>query len=229
MEIKKSPHANLEGQTGSRVLMGLLTVLAVLFVAFEWTQTTPRTNNDLLAAEDISLEEELIPITMPEKKTTPPPPQAVVTVETIEIVDDKSEVEETTIASMEDQTDVIEIVETEPIVEDEPTDEDEPLPAAQVQPEFPGGAAALKKYLNDNLRYPPIPRNQGIQGRVIVAFVVNKDGSIVDITVMKALDPYLDKEAVRVVSAMPKWKPGTVQGRPVRVRYTIPVQFIISD
>lgn len=92
-------------------------------------------------------------------------------------------------------------------------------------PEFPGGQAALLKYLNTNIKYPTIAQENGVQGRVIVQFVVNKDGSIVDAAVSRGVDPYLDKEALRVINSMPKWKPGTLKGKPVRCRYTLPVMF----
>ncbi len=81
------------------------------------------------------------------------------------------------------------------------------------------------QYLSKNIKYPTIAQENGVQGRVIVQFVVNKDGSIVDPVVARSVDPYLDKEAIRVVSSMPKWKPGMQRGKPVRVRYTLPVAF----
>ena len=92
-------------------------------------------------------------------------------------------------------------------------------------PEFPGGMAELMKFLSKNIKYPTIAQENGIQGRVIVQFVVNQDGSIVDPVVMRSVDPYLDKEALRVISSMPKWKPGMQRGKAVRVKYTVPVTF----
>ena len=92
-------------------------------------------------------------------------------------------------------------------------------------PEFPGGMGALMKFLGSNIKYPTIAQENGVQGRVIVQFVVNKDGSIVDAKVMRSVDPYLDKEALRVVSSMPKWKPGKQRGKAVRCRYPVPVMF----
>ena len=81
------------------------------------------------------------------------------------------------------------------------------------------------RFLNKNIKYPTIAQENGIQGRVILQFVVNKDGSIVDVVVARSVDPYLDKEAVRVVNMMPKWKPGKQRGKPVRVKFTLPVTF----
>ena len=91
--------------------------------------------------------------------------------------------------------------------------------------EFPGGNDALNKYLSKSIRYPEIAQENGIQGRVIVQFVVEKDGSTAHIEVARGVDPALDKEAVRVVKEMPKWKPGKQRGKPVRTKYTLPVVF----
>ena len=95
----------------------------------------------------------------------------------------------------------------------------------ELLPEFPGGMAELMKYLQKNLRYPQICKEQGVQGRVIVQFVVNTDSTITDVNVIKSVNPHLDEEAVRVVKAMPKWNPGKQRGEPVRVRFTLPVTF----
>lgn len=92
-------------------------------------------------------------------------------------------------------------------------------------PEFPGGAAALMQWLSNNVKYPAIAEENGIQGRVLCQFTVEKDGSINDVLVMRSVDPSLDKEAIRVLKQMPKWVPGKQKGEPVRVKYTVPVQF----
>jgi len=92
-------------------------------------------------------------------------------------------------------------------------------------PSFPGGNGALMSYLSSNIKYPVVAQENGVQGRVIVAFVVERDGSISDVKVMRSVDPSLDREAQRVVKAMPKWKPGKQNGSAVRVKYTVPVVF----
>ena len=97
------------------------------------------------------------------------------------------------------------------------------------QPEFPGGMAELMKYLKKNLRYPQICKEQGVQGRVIVQFVVNPDSTLSDFNVIKSVNPHLDKEALRVVSSMPKWKPGEQRGKPVSMRMTLPVTFRLPE
>ena len=92
-------------------------------------------------------------------------------------------------------------------------------------PSFPGGDAALMRYLSKYIKYPPLAEENGIQGRVICTFVVERDGSVSDIRIKRSVDPSLDKEAMRVVSAMPKWIPGRQNGQMVRVKYTLPVTF----
>jgi len=229
MEVKKSKSANLENKKGTWVLMGLVAVFALLYVAFEWTQHEQKLDGDILDAGDIVLEEEVIPITMPERKTVPPPPQAVTQAEVLNIVEDDADIEETTIVSQEDQTEFVEISNDVPIVVEEPEEEQQIFQVVENMPEFPGGTQALLQYLKKNIKYPTICQEQGIQGRVVVQFVVNKDGSIVDPEVIKPINPYLDKEALRVVSTMPKWKPGEQRGKPVRVKFTLPVQFKLSN
>ena len=92
-------------------------------------------------------------------------------------------------------------------------------------PSFPGGNGALMSYLSSNIKYPVVAQENGVQGRVIVAFVVERDGSISDVKVARSVDPSLDREAQRVVKSMPKWKPGKQNGSAVRVKYTVPVVF----
>ena len=92
-------------------------------------------------------------------------------------------------------------------------------------PSFPGGQGALMSFLNSNIKYPVVAQENGVQGRVIVGFVVERDGSITDVKVMRSVDPSLDREAQRVVRAMPRWKPGKQNGSAVRVKYTVPVVF----
>lgn len=92
-------------------------------------------------------------------------------------------------------------------------------------PEFLGGEASMKQYLIKNIKYPAVARENGIQGRVVVQFVVDRDGSVTEVQVIRGVDPVLDKEALRVVSAMPKWKPGKQHGKPVSVQQVIPIMF----
>ena len=120
-----------------------------------------------------------------------------------------------------------EVVEVVEVVEEEEEEEDEVIfVVVETMPEFPGGMQAMMTFLSENVQYPPIAKENGIQGRVICTFVVEKDGSITDICVVRSSgEPSLDKEAVRVIGTMPNWKPGKQRGKPVRVKYTIPVNF----
>ena len=129
------------------------------------------------------------------------------------------------IVSAEHQPEGAEILE---VFEPEP-DENGVFYSVETQPEFPGGMAELMKYLQKNTRYPKVCKEQGLQGRVIVQFVVNTDSTISDVKVVKPVNPHFDEEALRVVKAMPKWKPGTQRGKPVRVRFTLPVTFRLPE
>ncbi len=228
MEIKKSERADLERGKSTSLLIGFVMALAVMFVALEWTQREKEDNSDIFKAPDIVLDQEQIPITMPEKKTVPPPPAAVSNADVIEIVENDSEEPEDVMASVEDNVewhdmDEVEVFELEP----EP-EEEEIFMVVEDAPEFPGGTEALLKYLREHIKYPPICRENNIQGRVLVSFVVNKDGSIVEPEIVKGVNPSLDKEALRVIAGMPNWKPGKQRGKEVRVKFTVPVNFRLN-
>lgn len=228
MEIKKSERANLEKGKSTSLLIGFVMALAVMFVALEWTQRDVEDNSEIYGVKDVSINEEMVPITLPEKKTVPPPPAAVTKAEIIEIVEDDAEIEEDIMASFEDNVEWVDLSEIDYVeVEPEP-EEEEIFMVVEKSPEFPGGTNALYDYLRKNMKYPAICRESGITGRVIVSFTVNKDGSIVDVEVVKGVHPQMDKEAVRVVSAMPKWSPGEQRGKPVRCRFNLPVNFRLN-
>ena len=106
-----------------------------------------------------------------------------------------------------------------------PDDDDKVYDVVEQQPEFPGGTSGMAKWLGDNIKYPAEAAKQGIEGRVIVQFVVGSDGTVGDVKVVRPVNPLLDQEALRVINAMPKWTPGKQDGKPVAVKYTIPVTF----
>lgn len=228
MEIKKSEKADLEKGKSTALLIGFVVALSVLFVALEWTQRDKKIDLSGIIAAEVTLEEEMVPITLPEKKTVPPPPQSVTVAEIIEIVEDDAEIEETTLASTDDQTEYIEIKEIANITVEEEPEEEAPFMVVEKMPEFPGGQAALMQYLQKNIKYPAVCRENNIQGRVLIQFIVNRDGTIVEPEVVKSVNPYLDKEALRVISGMPKWTPGEQRGKPVRVKFTVPVNFKLN-
>ena len=223
MQLKKSPKASLEDKKVVYVLMGLVLVLSICYVAFEWTEK--EVTKYEVSDTDFFFEEE-IDIQQTTQETPPPPPPPVVQeVEVLNVVEDDVEVEEIEINTEDDKD--VEVVIAPPVeapVEEE--EEDVVFQVVETMPEFPGGPQALFKYLADNVKYPVIAQENGIQGRVICQFVVNKDGSIVEVVAVRSSgEPSLDKEAIRVINSMPKWKPGKQRGKPVRVKYTVPVNF----
>ena len=226
MEVKKSPKADLEGKKTTWLLVGFVLILAAMFVAFEWTERDKQVTTDTGITEPI-FEEEMIPITeQEEQKQAPPPPEAPKVEEVLQIAENDANVEESTIQSSEENNQAVEIKYVPVEVEEEEPEEQTIFEVVEQMPEFPnGGMAGLMQYLSKNIKYPTIAQENGTQGRVTVQFVVNKDGSIVDAKVLRGVDPYLDKEAVRVIMGMPKWKPGMQRGKPVRVKYTVPVMF----
>ena len=227
MEVKKTPKADLENKKSTWLLVGYVIVLAFMFIAFEWTERDVKIDTSQ-AVTDLVFEEEIeIPITEQPEQLPPPPQEAPSIAETLTIVDDDTEVEETEIASTEETGQAMEIKYVAPTVEEEEDPEEQTIfEVVEQMPEYPnGGMAGLMQFLSKNIKYPTIAQENGTQGRVTVQFVVNKDGSIVDAKVLRGVDPYLDKEALRVINSMPKWKPGMQRGKPVRVKYTVPVMF----
>ena len=239
MEIKKSSKADLESGKTLGLLMGLVIGLAILFVGFEWgTQELNISANEAIA--DILAEEEIEITTQQEDVPPPPPPpppeqqQQEVVAEVLTIVEDNVDVGQQMLMSTEDsqreaqvQTYVAPTVVATTIAEEEA--ENEIFTIVEEFPEFPGGNAALNSYLANSIKYPVIAQENGVQGRVTVQFVVNQDGSIVDVEILRGQDPSLDREAMRVVSAMPNWKPGMQRGKPVRVRFNVPVNFRLQN
>jgi protein TonB len=145
--------------------------------------------------------------------------------EIIEIAENDAEVEESTIEAVDNIEAAVEVKYGNVEVEEEEVEEEEVFMVVEEAPEFPGGTQECMKWLSKNIVYPQISAENGVQGRVTVSFVVNKDGSIVDAAVLRGVDPYLDKEALRVVNKMPKWKPGKQRGKPVRVKFNLPITF----
>lgn len=227
MEIKKSKKADLEGGKTTSLLMGMIIALAVLFVGFEWgTQDVLVVSSE--GVSDVIAEEE-IEITRPEDTPPPPPPPpAPAAPEILEIVDDNVELDQQEILSTEDSQHSAQVqtyVAPAAVVEEEEESAQQIFTVVEDMPQFPGGDAELTKYLGKSVKYPVIAQENGIQGRVVCSFVINRDGSVVDAEVVRGVDPSLDKEALRVINAMPKWTPGKQRGKPVRVKYTVPVTF----
>lgn len=218
----------MEGGKFLGILMGFVVGLASLFVGFEWgTKDIAVVKVEGIA--DIIAEEE-IEITRVEEiqAPPPPPPPAQVAAEVLNVVEDDVELEQQDILSSEDaqtEAQVQTYVAPVAVVEDEEESAQQIFTVVEEMPQFPGGEAKLLEFINKGIKYPVIAQENGIQGRVICSFVVNRDGSVVDAEVVRGVDPSLDKEALRVINTMPKWTPGKQRGKPVRVKYTVPITF----
>ena len=223
MQVKKSEQASLEKDKLVYVLMGLVFTLSLVYAALEWTEREVTkyevTDTEFLFEEEVEIQQ------TSQETPPPPPPPAVQEVEVLNVVEDNVETESIEVNTEDDkEAEVVIAAPVEAPAEEE--DEEVVFVVVESMPEFPGGQQALFKYLSENVKYPVIAQENGIQGRVICQFVVNKDGSIVDVEVVRSGgDASLDKEAVRVIKSMPKWKPGKQRGKPVRVKYTVPVNF----
>lgn len=229
---------DLRSQKSTGILIGYILTLALMFVAFEWTQ------RDVKVVEEepiynMSVEDDMIPITQQQEVMAPPPASAPKIAEIINIVDNNTELPDQEIQTSEEVNQAITTVVGDghpsavssgpvgPVVEQV---DDERIYESGVEEDaqFPGGPDACMKWLSSHIKYPQLCQEQGVQGRVIVSFVVNKDGSIVDVKVLRKPDDQLADEAVRVVKTMPKWKPARMDHKPVRCRFTLPVVFRLS-
>jgi protein TonB len=228
IEVKKSAKVNLEQHKTVWLLIGFIMVFAVLFVAFEWTTFEDKEARIIATAPPPAIEEPevLKEIQIQVKHQLPPPPQAQKPAEVIEIIKDEIDQQESEIISTEEVVFVAEVSNEGMIVIDDEPEEEQIFQVVEQPAEFPGGMQAMYKWLSDNIQYPRISRDNNSQGRTILRFVVNSDGSIQGIEVIKSSgDMYLDKEAVRVVDEMPRWSPGKQAGKAVRCWFTLPVMF----
>jgi len=223
MQIKKSEKASLEKDKLIYVLMGLVFVLSLCYVALEWTEKEVTkyevTDTEFLFEEEVEIQQ------TSQETPPPPPPPAVQEVEVLNVVEDNVETESIEVNTEDDKE--VEVIIAAPVelpVEEE--EEEVVFKVVEQQAEFPGGPQAMFKYLSEHIKYPVICQENGIQGKVICQFTVNKDGSIVDIQVLRSSGhDALDNEAKRVIQSMPKWAPGKQRGKPVRSRFTLPVTF----
>ena len=231
MEPKKNPKADVGRNSALYFVIGLAAVLALVYGAMEWKKYDKVSNYDISMNVEDQLDEE---VPMTEQIKTPPPPPPPAAPEVIEVVEDEEEVEETVIESTEtsQEEEVIEIEE----VEVEVVEEDISVPFAVIEdvPVFPGCEGAsdkkacfqemMQKHIRKNFRYPEIAQEMGVQGRVSVIFVIQKDGSIGNIR-MRGPDKNLEAEAMRIIQKLPKMTPGKQRGRAVKVPFSIPITF----
>ena len=233
MEIKKSDKANLDKQRRGNFMLGLVLALAMLFAALEFTTRPAGLSEDDKMLDDLPDELNMTPVVeqkdmisatgnagTPSKAITQKVQEVTKTVATQEISPVTSKLVIGNGEGITRQADVTEALPQVPITKDSVV-----LKTVEQLPEFPGGIVQFMKWLTRNLRYPPIAQSQRIQGKVVVSFIINKDGSIASPTIVQSVDPVLDREALRVVKMMPRWKPGLQNGKPCRTMFAIPVNF----
>ncbi len=232
MEIKKSPKANLEKQKGLSLLMGLVVALAVVFVALEY-RSFSKTEDDIVAKVDIAdVDEQLLIEDQKQPEPEPEPEQTKIEVqlpEEFKVVENDQEVAKVTLISNDEEKKLPPPVVVVPTTSHNNEEAEEIFQVVEVSPEYVGGEEARRRFLKDNLVYPPIAEENGVHGKVTLGFVVEKDGSITNLKVLRSVDPELDKEALRVAKLMPKWKPAKQQGRTVRCAFTMTVIFVLSN
>lgn len=234
MEVKKTHSANLENKRVTNYLLGLVVVLSFLFVGLEYNSQSRTFNLDDELPDDIFEEMEVLPEVEKNEMVSAAKPTAAPSITTkIKAVDtpvtlpekvnmrneEEEEGNEATRQQNETPTTAIEQPVPEPIADD-----NKPR-IVQQMPEYPGGIVEFMKWLQRTLRYPPTAQQQGIQGSVMVSFIVNVDGTITEQKVVRGVNEELDAEALRVISNMPKWKPGLDKGKPCRTLFAIPIVF----
>lgn len=224
MELKKNPKADLQQYKLMFFLLGLAISVGLSLAAFEWKSYTGTV--DVLEMEAVEVTEDMTEITRqdqpePEKMENKPQPTQVA--ERLVIVDDSKDLGDD---DMEFDADTDE---SEAIVVDNSDTEEEVdvkiFVIVEKMPEFPGGDLELRKYIAQNIKYPNIARENDIQGKVYVRFVVTEKGTVENVQIARGVDPLLDQEAIRVVESLPTWKPGEQGGKKVKVWYTVPINF----
>lgn len=223
MELKKTPKADLENKKNIFLEIGFVVALAATFLAFEWKVSVSEPTS-FITLSDEPADIEMIPITVM-NRLPPPPPPSIKPAEFLLIVEDlPNEEEELELTDATDDSNNTEINLEDLGSYSEENNSDEIIPFLPIEdmPVFPGN---VQKWISTHVKYPEIARDNGVQGKVFIQFVVERDGSVSNVKVARGVDPSLDKEAVRVISSMPKWKPGKQREKPVRVSYTLPIVF----
>jgi protein TonB len=223
MEEKKTAKANLENKKLMFMQIGLIISLLIAWLAFEHKSYAQREVDESLHRQAVELDEEMVEITKQEE-VKPQPVEVPKQTTQLEIVNDDVEVEDIEINAEVEQNEVLEEYVAPEVVEEE-VQEQEIFQIVEQMPEFPGGEGKLMEYVAKNIKYPQIARETGIQGRVFVGFVVEPDGSISNVKLLRGIGGGCDEEAMRVIKSLPKWKPGKQRGKAVRVSYQIPVFF----
>lgn len=228
MEVKKNHNVDLEPNRPTFFLVGLVVVMAIVLVAFEWT-SRPELNTELADAGEVIIEEEIVPITRQQELQQQPPPQQVI--EDLEIVEDDEEIEDEIEIIDNEATDDMEFEIMDVIEEEDEETVEEVFIIVEDMPLFNGKKAeeGFREYISNNLEYPAIAAENGISGKVLVQFAVDKTGKVVDVVLLRGQHPALDKEAIRVVRSSPKWTPGKQRGRAVKVQFVFPISFVLQQ
>lgn len=224
MERKKTEKADLENKRGIFFQAGLIVVLAVTLIAFEWTSRT-QTVSSMGTIRGVDLTEEIIPVTR-RQIAPPPPPTATKIAEVLNIVEDDKQIDnELKVQDAEsDQQILIDIVD---YGESEEVTDEEIFFVVEDMPSFQGrGQEGFREWIAKNMKYPEEAARKGIGGRVFVQFAINSRGEVVDAVILKGVDPAIDQEALRVIMSSPKWEPGRQRGKPVKVQFTFPINFV---
>lgn len=227
MEIKKSKKADLERNRSVFIQIGLVLALSIVLIAFEWASKPDKGDGNKLSTETSYEVEEMMITRREEPKPEPIQQQKVA--EILNIVDDNVNIDDEFDFNVEANQET-EFKFTGFADEKEEFVEEQTFYIVEDMPTFNGGdpAVEFRKYIAENMKYPQIASENGISGRVIVQFVVNSKGNVVDAIVAASVDPALDKEALRVVMSSPPWAPGKQRGKPVKVFYTFPINFILQ-
>ena len=223
MEIKKHPHADAQRQRGPFVMLGLFVTAAFVFMAFSYRSTDGATGSGADEGNNRDIEFEITELDKPPPpEDTPPPPETPSL--TPPPTDDVREVEDE-----DDQTQTSLPVDVPPPPANPgpitPPPADEIFDVVEEEPAFPGGEDKMQEFIKKNVKYPDMSVQMGDQGKIYVRFVVEKDGSITNVSIARGVTPELDKEAMRVVKMMPNWSPGKQRARPVRTNVVIPIVF----
>ncbi len=227
MEERKSKKVDIDSWCGVFFEIGLVIALAVCLMAFEW-KTYEKAGKTKTNQTISNFEEEIVQIT--KREEAPPPPKSEVPTTLINIVEDNVIIEDDILVNTEaDQSTEVNTY-VPPVVEKEEqtVQEEEIFTIVEEQPEFPGGEEARIKFITENIKYPQIAKENGIEGKVFITFVVEKDGSISNVRLLRDIGGGCGEEAIRVVKAMPKWKPGKQRGQAVRVQFNMPINFVLQ-
>ena len=227
MEIKKNPKADLKNKRGLLLEIGLVISLLLVIVAFSYTPEEKRIEKvDLQTA---IVEEQIVEITRQDQKPPEPPKKVEVKViaDLLQVVTNDTKI--TTEVDFTEFDDDVEIVQQVAVVE-EVIEDDQPFLIAETMPSFQGGDLnTFRAWVQQNVKFPQIALENGIQGRVVLSFVIEKDGRLTNIQVLQTPDRSLSDEAIRVLSKSPKWSPGKQRNQVVRVKYTLPVDFRVQN